>query len=200
MFAVGMVIGAVVALIVALLAVPVMLTLDAQRVETFEANWRVRWLFGLVDARSTRQRRKRSLPARPEALASGKISAGERRRGGRMGIAVVRTCGSLRRTARLVVTLFRQVRFEEICVHTMFGLEDPADTGMVYGFLTPVLAAARARRLDVDCRPMFTETGWKGSVRATIRVRPLSLLAVLAVFLVSPPVIRALEVAWHSRK
>ena len=110
------------------------------------------------------------------------------------------TRGLLRRTARLVVTLFRQVRFEEICVHTMFGLEDPADTGMVYGFLTPVLAAARARRLDVDCRPMFTETGWKGSVRATIRVRPLSLLAVLAVFLVSPPVIRALEVAWHSRK
>src|SRR5688572_24608897 len=118
MLAVGMVIGAVVALIVALLAVPVVLTLDAQRVETFEANWRVRWLFGLVDARATRQRRKRSPPARPEALASGKKSAAERRRGGRMGIAVVRTRGLLRRTARLVVTLFRQIRFEEIYVHT----------------------------------------------------------------------------------
>ena len=200
MLTVGMVIGAVVALIVALLAVPFVLTLDAQRLETFEANWRVRWLFGLVDARSTRHRRKRSPPARPGAMAPGEKSAGDRRRGGGMGIAVVRTRGLLRRTGRLVMTLFRQVRFEEICVHTMFGLEDPADTGMVYGFLTPVLAAARTRRLDVDCRPMFTDTGWQGSVRATIRVRPLSVLAVIAVFLVSPPVIRALEVAWHSRK
>ena len=98
------------------------------------------------------------------------------------------------------MTLFRQVGVQEFRAHTTFGLEDPADTGIVYGFLTPLLVVARTRGLDVDCRPMFPERGWKASVNATIRVRPLSVLAARAAFLVSPPVIRALGVAWHSRK
>jgi hypothetical protein len=92
------------------------------------------------------------------------------------------------------------VRFEEFRLHTTFGLENPADTGIVYGFLTPLLVVAKTRGLNVDCRPMFLDSGWNGTVSATIHIRPVSVLAALVVFLVSPPVIRALGVAWQARK
>ena len=85
-------------------------------------------------------------------------------------------------------------------MHTTFGLDDPADTGIVYGFLTPLLAMARTRGLDVDCRPMFLDRGWNATVKATLRVRPVSVLAACVAFLVSPPVIRALGVAWKGRE
>ena len=197
MLAVGIVI---VALVVALLAVPVVLVLDVERVETLEARWRVRWLFGLVDVQSSRRQRKGSPSERSETATSRHKSPKERRSRARMGIAVLRTRGLLRRVGRLVVTLFRQVTFEEVRLRTTFGLEDPADTGIVYGFLTPLLVVAKTRGLNVDCRPMFLDSGWNGTVSATIHVRPVSVLAALVVFLVSPPVIRALGVAWQARK
>ena len=54
MLAVVTAIAVLFALVVALLAVPVVLVIDAERVDTLEARWRVRWLFGLVDVPSSR--------------------------------------------------------------------------------------------------------------------------------------------------
>ena len=115
MLAVGIII---VALVVALLAVPVVLVLDVERVETLEARWHVRWLFGLVDVQSSRRRRKGSPSERSETATSRHKSPKERRSRARMGIAVLRTRGLLRRVVRLVVTLFRQVTFEEVRLRT----------------------------------------------------------------------------------
>ena len=195
MLAVGIVI---VALVVASLAVPVVLVLDAERVESLEARWRVRWLFGLVDVQCSRRRRKRSPSERSDAATLRRKSPQEGRSNARMGIAVLRTRGLLRRgTCGDSVSAgdVRGVLFAHgVC------LEDPADTGIVYGFLTPLLVVAKTRGLNVDCRPMFLDSGWNGTVSATIHVRPVSVLAALVVFLVSPPVIRALGVAWQVRK
>lgn len=190
----------IVALVVALLAVPVVLVLDAELVEKLEARWRVRWLFGLINVQSSLRQQKRSPSERSEAATSRHKSSKERRSNARTGISVLRTRGLLGRLLRLVVTLSRQVTFEEFRLRTTFGLENPADTGIVYGFLTPLLVVAHTRGLNVVCRPMFLDSGWNGSVSATVRVRPVSVLAALAVFLVSPPVIRALGVAWQARK
>lgn len=197
-------IAVLLALIVASLAVPVMLVIDARRVDTLEARWRVRWLFGLVDIRSSRGRpalpsSERSDAERSDA-ALGRKSAKGRRRGARMGIAVLRTRGLLRRVERLALALFRQVKLEDFHLRTAFGFDDPADTGVVYGFLSPLLVMAGIRRLNVDCRPMFLESGLRGDLRATVRVRPLSVVGPLVAFLLSPPVIRAMRSAWQARK
>ena len=50
-------------------------------------------------------------------------------------------------------------------MHTSLWLRGSADTGIVYGFLTPLLAMARTRGLDVDCRPMFLDRGWNATVK-----------------------------------
>ena len=54
MFAIAATIAVFGALFVALLAVPLMLVIDAERVETLKTTWQIRWLFGLVDLRLPR--------------------------------------------------------------------------------------------------------------------------------------------------
>ena len=117
-----------------------------------------------------------------------------------MGIAVLRTRGLLRRLGRLASTLRPHMKLEEFHVRTHFGFDDPADTGVVYGFLSPMLVMARMRGLNIDCRPMFLESGLTGSAGGTVHVRPLSVLPALIAFLLSPPAIRAMRSAWRATR
>jgi hypothetical protein len=59
---------------------------------------------------------------------------------------------------------------------------------------------ARMRGLNVDCRPMFLESGLSGAFRGMVHVRPLSVVGALVGFLLSRPVIRAVGAAWRVRK
>jgi len=199
-FEIAVAIVALVAVVVALLAVPVVLVIDAERAETLRLRWRVRWLFGLVDIRSAR--RVRTLPSseRSAAARSKRTPADRRWRRTRMGIAVLRTRGLVQRVARLAWRLRRQITLKEFHVRTAFGLGDPAATGLVYGALSPLLVMARVGGLDVDCRPMFQESGFTGAVGGTIQVRPLPVAGALVAFLVSPPVLRSMRAAWRARK
>jgi hypothetical protein len=116
-----------------------------------------------------------------------------------MAVAVFRTRGFIGRVGRLAASLFRRVRLEAFRLHMAFGFDDPADTGIACGLLSPLLVAAQARGLDIECRPMFTDAGLRGVVGATLRVRPLLVIGTLLAFLFSPPVIRAAGSAWRAR-
>lgn len=117
-----------------------------------------------------------------------------------MGIAALRTRGLPGRVGRLGVTLLRQAKLEEFRVRTAFGFDNPADTGIVYGLLSPWLMVAAARGLHLECRPMFEESGLRGAIIARVHVRPLSVVGALTAFLASPSVIRAARAAWRARK
>ena len=82
---------------------------------------------------------------------------------------------------------------------TFFGLDNPADTGMAYGFLAPLLVMAEARGLNIECRPMFLESGLRGTCNVMLHVRPLSVVGAVMAFLASPAVIRAAAAAWRAR-
>jgi hypothetical protein len=196
--AVAATIAVLLAAFVAVLAVPVVLVIDARRVETLEARWRVRWFFGLVDVRIARGQSRAA--ARDDARK--RSSTGRKRRGRRrhMAFAVMRTRGLLHRVGRLLTAALRQVTLERFHLEMMFGLESPADTGFVYGCLSPLLVMADIRGLDVHCHPMFLESGVRGVFQATIRLRPLPVIGTIVAFLLSPPVFRAAAAAWRSRK
>ena len=200
MLAVAATTAVLVALIVAALAVPLVLVISAERVDALKATWRVRWLFGLVDVRSSRDRPASPPPERSETASTARGRSRKAVKGARVGIAVLRTHGLPGRVRRLAGSLFQRVKLEEFQLRTAFGLDNPADTGIVCGLLSPLLVIARMRDLNVDFRPMFLETGLRGVLSATVHVRPLSIVGPLAAFLVSPPVIRAARSAWQARK
>ena len=194
--------AAPIALIVAMLAVPLVLFIEAERTDKLKLRWRLFWLFGLVKPRS-RNRSAPSAPeraaARPDARPAGTPKK-RRGRGLRIAVAVLRTRGLIERVVRLALALLRRVTLERLQLDAMFGLENPADTGFVYGCLSPVLVLAGVRGLNIRCHPMFLESGVRGAFRATIRVRPLLVVGPIVAFLVSPPVFRAARVVWRARK
>ena len=191
-------VAALIALIVAMLAVPLVLLIEAERTGTLKVRWRVFWLFGLVRPRS-RNRSAPPVPDRADARLAGTPKKRRARRR-RVAVAVLRTRGLLQEVVRLALALLRRMKVERIQVDTLFGFENPADTGFVYGCLSPVLVFADVRGLNIRCRPMFLEAGVPGALRATIRVRPLLIVGPMVAFLVSPPVFRAVRTAWRTRK
>jgi hypothetical protein len=116
-----------------------------------------------------------------------------------MALAAMKTRGLVRRVAQFATTLRRQVKLERLHVDGAFGLGDPADTGLVYGLLSPLLWLADARGLDIRCSPLFLECDLRGVLGVTIHVRPLSVVSTMTAFLVSPPVVRAVGAAWRAR-
>ena len=187
-----------IALMVATLAVPLVLFIEAERTDKLKVGWRLFWLFGLVKPRS----RTRSAPSPPERADArpAETAKERRRRRRRMAVAVLRTRGLSERVVQFALALLRRVTLERLQLDAMFGFENPADTGFVYGCLSPVLVMADVRGLSIRCRPMFLESGLRGAFRATIRVRPLLVLGPIVAFLVSPPVVRAARAAWRTRK
>ena len=198
MLALVAVLATLIALIVAMLAVPLVLFIEAERTAKLKVRWRLFWLFGLVKPRS----RNRSAPSSPDRADATHAATPKKRRARRrrMAFAVLRTRGLLERVVRLALALLRRVQVERLQLDTLFGFENPADTGFVYGCLSPVLVIADVRGLNIRCRPMFLEAGLRGAFRATIRVRPLLMVGPMVAFLVSPPVFRAAHMAWRTRK
>lgn len=184
-------------LLVGLLAVPVVVAVDArfENAAVQEARWRVRWIVGLVDVEWPRPRSERT--SNPTPAATRPVKGDRPKWGGRAAVAALRTGGLLQRARRLVVTLTRQVRVDRWHAELTYGFEDPSDTGVVCGLVSPLLLLCERRGLPVDCRPFFLDSALNGSLGAVIRVRPLSVLATFASFLLSPPVVRA---AWAAKQ
>jgi hypothetical protein len=205
MFAVVVTLAALLALLVVLLAVPLVLMIEAERDDGLRARWRVRWLFGVVEIGGPRDQpaRSASVPAEEPAeapTAPVEKRAPNRRRRARIGLAVVRTRGLLQRAVRLVIGVLRRVTIRNVQVQASFGFDDPADTGMVYGSLSPLLMIAQAQGLPVRCEPTFEDASLRGVLRGTVEVRPLSVANTVLAFIVSPPVLRAAVAAWRARK
>jgi hypothetical protein len=192
--------AALVAGLTALLAVPVVLGVEAERGDALKVSWRVRALFGLVDVGPSRDRPARGASRRPDSEARRPARARTGRRRARMAMAALRTRGLLQRAARTGASLRRQVTIDEFHLRTAFGFDNPADTGILYGCLSPLLVMAGQRGLDIQCEPVFVAPGLQGALRASVRVRPLRVLGVLVAFVLSPPVLRALAAAWRVRK
>ena len=190
-------VAALIALTAALLAVPLVLVIEAERSGSLKVRWRLFWLFGLVTPRS----RSRSAPPASDRADARPADTPKKRRLNRrrMVVAVLRTRGFLQRAVRLALALFRRIKVERLQLDTLFGFENPADTGFVYGCLSPVLVIADVRGLNIRCRPMFLEAGVRGEFRATIRLRPLLIVGPVVAFLASPPVFRAARMAWRTR-
>jgi hypothetical protein len=181
------------AVLLASLITPVSLVVRVERSDSVRTSWRLRWLFGLVNVGAE------GLSPRPQKAA--RVRGQPHRRGGpRRVLAVAQTPGFARRLIRLAQDLGRHVRCDHFSVRAEFGFDDPADTGLMYAMLTPLLVAASVRGVDVTCQPSFLRPCFEGTGSAALRARPLTVLWRLVSFLCSPPTLRAIRAAWRSKR
>lgn len=191
--------AAALAVLVLLLAVPVSLTAHVERDEGWRLRWRLRWLFGLVYVRSRARGRERRRPERPPD-ADAPRSRARRRPGPATLVAAARTPGFAARVCRLLADLQRRIGVDGFYLRTEFGFDDPADTGIVFGVMTPWLLAAHHKGYDVRVQPDFASPRFAGALGASVHLRPVAVVAVVSAFLCAPPTLRALRAAWRARR
>lgn len=72
----------------------------------------------------------------------------------------------------LVAGLLRRIHLDRLTVDGTFGLADPADTGRLYGLLTPLIYACPSGSRSVSLRPDFSGPAVSGRAEASLRVVP----------------------------
>ena len=87
----------------------------------------------------------------------------------------------------LMRRLLAQTRVKSLRLNARFGLDDPADTGTLYGALVPFFVALQGRwRRSCVFEPEFTRECLEVSASARLTLVPLRWLLVMGRFLVSP--------------
>ena len=178
-------------LVAGLLAVPVELRFRLDGGAGEPSRVEVAWLFGWV---------RREL----------RRTAGRRRAGRRLllgawtrlrELRAIWEAGFGRRCARLLRSLRRWVRIREMRVRARFGLGDPADTGMLLGWVNPLAAAAAGALpgLDLRLEPDFQEAVLAGEAAGEVRIVPLGALPLLVAFALSPSTLRAARALRRAR-
>ncbi len=87
----------------------------------------------------------------------------------------------------LLSGLLRPIHIDHIKIDAEFGLNDPADTGQLYGYLAPLqFGAPSGAGRFVSLRPNFERACFVGELDAALHFTPAAFL---------PP---ALRFAWHA--
>ncbi len=83
---------------------------------------------------------------------------------------------------RLASDVISTIRLRRLSVDAKFGCADPADTGQIYGLISPFLYGGNGlQRVHLTAEPVFDETVFEGRAMLELAIVPISLL---------PPVIR----------
>jgi hypothetical protein len=178
------------------LCVPLDISLRFNTSQKPKFSIRLRWLFGLLTSELTGEKKSSDDKSKPE------------QKGLEFSIifAVLRTKGLASHFFRLIRNIFRKIKIKELAADLKVGLENPADLGLLFAFLTPLNLLARYfSPYPVSLQPNFTEEAFlQGHARATARLQPIQLVPQLAGFAFSKPgfvTIRKLVLAkWKAKK
>ena len=197
MLALAAALAAPIVLMVAMLAVPLVLFIEAERTDTLKVRWRLFWLFGLVKPRS----RNRSAPSAPERADAGPASR-RRNGGGQPGAWQLRFCGHAASSRESYGCRCAAPSSDARKASIGYDVRVRESGGHGVRVRMPFAGAGDGRPTGTD-HPLSSDVpgvGRTSAFRATIRVRPLLVVGPIVAFLVSPPVFRAARVAWRTRK
>jgi hypothetical protein len=178
---------AVLAGVLALLAIPADIEFSLHRHEGRQQNrCAVGWLFGALKLRVL----PRTKSKRPH------LQAGETRprsKGAGRILSPLRSKGYAGRLLRLGRRLLHCIRIHELNLNVRLGLDDPADTGQLWGMLGALAATLRPPSVArIAITPDFAGEAFEIDAQGRVRVIPLQLLVVVLMF-VLPPAVRHAE-------
>lgn len=200
MATVALTLGALLALLIAVLAVPLTVVFSVHRIEKTEGYVRFRWLFGLVRFQVRIPQADRRGPRPPSTP---KTTAQTHRR--RKEKANARAIASLlkqstfrRRVVKFIRDILAATRARNLFLRLRIGLGDPADTGRLWAILGPV--AGMARNIEgaaVRIEPDFVDPVFEVECRGQFRLVPIQVIALVTAFVLSPTMLRAW---WRLRR
>jgi len=181
----------------AVLFVPLDLSFRVDVYGKIKLSGRLRWLFGLVTKDISRNKIRKE-----KRESGGKIRPGKRP-GFRSILSILKTKGLLRQLRILIRNTFHHVKVQDFILDCRAGLDDPADTAVLYGVLGPAVRLIDSPfTRNINLQPSFEgDLVFEGYSEATIRVQPIMLFYPALRFALSLPVMRVIKkLAWMKWK
>ena len=156
---------------------------------------RLAWLFGLVTKEITRAKKKKP----KEKKRKGRIKA-------RTIFKILRTRGLLEQLRRLLWDILRRLNIRDLRVNFRVGLDDPADTALLFALIGPAtffLGSSRVHEIRIE--PSFEdEVVFEGYLHGAVRLVPIQLATPILRFVFSLATIRTVKVLvltkWKRKK
>ena len=189
--------------ITAILCVPLDLSFRVDVYGKIESRVRFGWLFGLITKDISRKRIKKKKPEIRDKQKPGK------RPGGRTILTILQTLktkGLLRQLRILIRDTFHRIKIEDFVLDCRVGLDDPADTAVLYGLIYPAFQLIDSPfTRNINLQPSFEgEPVFEGYSEGNIRAQPIMLFGPALRFAFSLPVIRVIKrlawMKWKSKK
>ena len=180
------IIAGIVLFIVLVLSIPVDMALDLEATERAGSKMRVGWLFGLFwkDIRGRRRKKPRKKGKREM----------------RPILSMLRVRGLPEGILKLARRILGRFKVGQMDVDIRLGLDDPADTGMMYSVLWPLLVPVNPfGPVNFRLEPAFDEPTFEASLHGRARVYPIQMVGPVLRFVFSPTGWRAIKAMVVSR-
>ena len=195
--------ASLVVLIILILCVPIDMSFHMEVYGRPKFKMRLVWLFGLVHKELGRKKRE---PDENEEVTKGRPKRTKWRIKARTILQIIKTKGLLRRLGGLLRDTISRLRIKEFRANFRVGLDDPADTGLLFAVIGPAtffLSSYLHHQIRVE--PSFEdEAVLEGYLYGTVRLRPIRLIPPFIRFIFSLSTVRVLKVLvltkWKRKK
>lgn len=192
MATIALIFGVPLALLVALLAVPLTVVFSINRIEGMKGYVRFRWLFGLIRFQvRIPQADKDEL--QPEVIPKKKQKSRKRtKRHDIYGIiALLRRSAFRGHVYKFLHGILRAVHARDLFLRMRIGLSDPADTGRLWAVLGPVAGFMQnIQSADVHLEPEFVDLTFEVEGHGRLDLVPIQFIVSMMVFILSPWTLR----------
>jgi len=172
--------------------------------DNFRLRLSIAWAYGLLSKQLDKKLDSSSEKPKGTKAVRKKTPARRRQTGKekfRAAMAFMRSPGMSASLLKLAQNIWRQLRIRKLSLHLTFGLDDPADTGQLFGTLAPALILSnRLPRLDLQVQPDFSQPTLQAESHGQLRLIPLTIIGVIIAFLLSPACWRGFSAAVKANK
>ena len=179
------IVAGIVLFILVVLSIPLDMAFDVGGPGAARSRMRVGWLFGLLGKQfgGRRKKPKERAPKRKK-----------KRRSAKPFISLLETKGVSGGLLKLSRRILSGVRVRHLDARLRIGLDDPADTAMLYSALWPVLVPLTYNSsAKVQMELSFERPALELTVRGLIRVFPIQTVWYMLLFALSPGGLRAMK-------
>ena len=150
---------------------------------------RLVWLFGLVSKEVTKGKKR---PEEEKGVTEGKRKPGKRKIKARTIFQILRTKGLLKQLKRLLQDILKQLKIRDLKANLRIGLDDPADTGLLWALIGPATFFLGSSRVhEIRVQPSFEdEAVFEGYLHGAVRLVPIQLAIPFLRFVFSLAAIR----------
>lgn len=175
----------IVALLLLVLLIPINLQVHFVDKNMAQNHINVRWLFGLICVRITLDKlpftaRKRvpEESAYPQTIRAVKKHLSS--------LSTVANSDAWTSVKKYGGKLWNAIQFRKMHLSLRLGLDDPADTGMLWGFVGPIAGyLSNHDDANICLVPVFTEETFEFRGRGYVQFIPLQVLSIILMFFIS---------------